>query len=256
MSKVRILAICVTIPLLVAALGLSIWNRPDTTLPFGGVAHIDSAPAVDSDPEPVIDEPPGDVLKITISEEMIDGFPASVAIVDGQRTYSLDYTGQFTRRRGILFFDIDLYAIASYVEAPEPGETEALLDEMLVDGVRRVYLLRMLKTIPARAIAGAMDEEIDNYFIDIDMDRLGGAIDEFRGVFGHGAKRGQVVYMAWLPGGRSYASFNDAEHVELVAEDLPLARAIWRIWAGKHSGPERVGLVERLARQPSSPATN
>lgn len=248
-----------------AGVAFSVWNRPNTTNPFEQVAKATHTPASENpaiSAEPArkqatdADAPPGDVLKMVVSSELVDGFPASVEVLDGDRSYTVEYTGQFTRQTKLLFLSIDLYTIASYIESPKPGETEQLLDDMLVDGVRRVYLLRMCKNIPSGAIAHAMDLEIDNYFTDVDLDRLSEQVNAFRAVFSSGARRNQIVYMAWLPGGRVYASFNNPNDVKMIAQDLPLAKAVWAIWAAPHSGPERVGLVEKIATaSPAAPPT-
>lgn len=231
------------------------WNRSDGPSPFGaqGQARASNATlpstssALETAPSTPKEKPLSTVLQVKVSEELIEGFPKSVTVVDGDKQYKVDYTGNFIRMKQLLVFPIHLYAIASYVQAPKEGDTEALLDEMLVDGTPRVYLLRMLKTIPGKAVMNAIEEEINTYFVDVDMDKYGKDIQRFTAQFGNGATRDDIVYMVWLPGGRVFSGYNAPDKVQLVAQDLTLARAIWRIWAGEHSGPERVGLVERFA---------
>lgn len=260
--KRRLLAPALVVAGLAAGAGyFAFWNRADGPNPFethgqasASTASLATSPTVESDKTaaPEAPKPPSTVLQVSLSNELIDGFPKSVTVVDGDKRYDVEYTGKFTRMKQLLVFPIHLYAIASYVQSPEKGETEELLDEMLVDGTPRVYLLRMLKTIPGKAVMNAIEEEINTYFTDVDMTKFGSDIGRFTAQFGNGAERDDIVYMVWLPGGRVFSGYNAPDKVELVAQDLTLARAIWRIWAGKHSGPERVGLVERFATRPTN----
>lgn len=190
------------------------------------------------------------VISIQVAKELENGFPKSLTIHEAGRTFQAQYTGQFTRVRKLLIFPVKVYTIASYVEAPNQGDTQGLLDSLLTDGPRKVYVLRFLRSLTGKQILGAIREEIDLTFDDVDMVRLQSNIDRFCENFANGSSPGDLVYIAWLPGGRLCTSFNKPEHVEMIAEDIPLTRAIWRIWAGANAGAERVGLVERYANRP------
>lgn len=186
-----------------------------------------------------------EVLQVATAGPKVEGFPETVIVREGNSRHSLTYTGKFIRKRWFLH----LYEIASYIEAPQNGSTDNLLDALLRDGTRRVYLLRFLKPLPGSQIHGAIEEEIALTFTDVDMPRLRPNIDNFTRPFGNGSNTGDMVYLVWLPGGRSFSSFGDPQNVSLIARDVPLARAIWRIWAGENSGPERAGLVRRFASE-------
>src|SRR5690606_27840072 len=142
-----------------------------------------------------------------------------------------------------------LYSIASYVEEPKAGNSNELLDRLLSDGPRKVYILRFLKPLPGNQILNAIREEIDATFQDADMERLKENIDNFVQIFAEGSSTGDEVYMVWLPQGRLYCSFKKQDELKMIAQDIPLARAIWRIWAGEQSGEERLSLVERFSNQ-------
>lgn len=77
-----------------------------------------------------------------------------------------------------------------------------------------------------------MWETVDDSFDDVDVERLRSNIEFFVDRFANGSNEGDETYIVWLPGGRSYCSFDDPDAISLVAVDVPLARAIWRIWAG------------------------
>ena len=186
-------------------------------------------------------------VKVVLAQEQVEGFPETVTIHTGNEELLTELTGHFTRSRNLLLITLNLYEIASYVEAPEKGETELLLNGLLEDNCPKVYLIRFRMKLPGKAVLKAITDEINATFTDVDMDRLKENIDRFVGQFAGGASAGDMIYVARLPGGLVYSSINAPEHLGLIAEDQPLARALWRIWAGETSGPERVGLVKRFA---------
>ncbi|QDU63921.1 hypothetical protein Pan216_48020 [Planctomycetes bacterium Pan216] len=186
-------------------------------------------------------------LQVIPSEETADGFPKEVKIEAGDHSFTARYTGQMTRSKNLLVLSIDLYALASYaVDPPKDGDSEAMLDEMFQSGERKLLLLKFLKPLPGKHIFQAVEEEIEISFTDVDLDPLRPNMDQFLAQFANGSMPGDIVYIAWLPGGRLYSSFNEPEDVSLVLEDVPFVRALWRIWFGPQSGPERFGLVSSL----------
>jgi hypothetical protein len=188
------------------------------------------------------------IVCIESSPEEIDGFPKDLTLhVDG-KSYRLEQTGQFVRTRTILkIMTIQLYEIASFVESPESGQSEELLNGLMVDGRRKAYVLRFLRKLSGSAINTAINEEIVETFIDVDMAKFQGDIDRFVSQFSKGSVTGDRVFMVWLPGGWLFSSFNDPDRLELIAHDVTLARAVWRIWAGPNAGDERLQLIRRFS---------
>jgi hypothetical protein len=91
---------------------------------------------------------------------------------------------------------------------------------------------------------------INESFTDVDVDRLQDSINAFCKQFEKGSKAGETVYMAWIPGGKVYSSFDKPADVTFLAKDFPFARALWRIWAGPTFGDIRFNLVRRYADPP------
>lgn len=198
----------------------------------------------EADPEDI--PPASPLVRVEPSEELIDEFPAQMTIVDGERRFTCHYTGNFLRIKKIIF-DIKSYRLASYVLEPETGTTAKLFEQLLIDGKPKVYLLRFTASLPGRQIMNDIYSEINESFVDVDVDRLKPSIDEFCQQFQNGSKVGDTVYMVWLPGGKAYSSFNKPDDVELLAEDMPFARALWRIWTRPKFGDVRFDLVSRYA---------
>lgn len=185
-------------------------------------------------------------IKIKVGPPQADGFPASLELFDHLREVPMVYTGKMLRVKKVLL-SVKLYEIASYVEEPKKGEPVALLDELLTDAFPKVYAIRFIASLPGRTILNDIYNEINMTFGDVDMVRLKPNIDRFVQQFARGSKKGDWVFIVWMPGGRIYSSFDAPEKVEFIGHDVPLARAIWRIWAGPKSHPERLGLVERFS---------
>lgn len=193
----------------------------------------------------------GSEIRVSVGGQIRDGFPETLKIQADGRSFDLQCTGLYIRSRMLLVLPFDLYAIANFTESPSPGDAPALLDNLLVDGKPKVYLLRFLKKLSGSQIHKAIQDEIDSTFKDVDMVKHGGEIQRFVQKFDKGSNKGEVVYMCWLPGNRIYCGFNDPKRLELISSDASLTRAIWRIWCGENAGPERVGLVSRLVSNPS-----
>lgn len=219
----------------------------------GDVTPAEVGEPVDDLPPPLKsadeDEPAPQEISVETSGALISGFPETVTIGAGDEQFTTTYTGMFTRSKNVLFVPIALYSIASYVENPHEVNSKALLDRLLKDGPRKVYILRFLKPLPGNQILNAIREEINATFSDVDMDRLESNINQFVQIFSPGSSTGDEVYMVWLPGGKLYCSFKDQSKLEMIAQDVPLARAIWRIWAGEQTGEERLSLVERFTER-------
>lgn len=177
------------------------------------------------------------------------GFPERATVFDGSCPTEVHYTGKILRKRAVLLVPVNIYEIAAYVEEPAEADQETLLDEMLVDGPVKLFVLRFLLPLPGRAILADIRQAIVDSFGDVDMGQLQCEIDRFCGQFGRGASRGEMVYIVWLPGGRIYSGFHTADPLSFIAADEPMARAIWRVWAGPDS-ENRVDLVERFTAKP------
>lgn len=232
MKKALVLLIIVLVVGSVAG-GSYLWLQPEP-------ARLSNEPVASPDELP----PP---IRVAPSKRQIQGFPDSVTVFDTKGRYETTYTGKLLRMRRLVVVPVRLYEIASYTPSPQRGETEALLQQLLVDGAPKVYIIKFLIPLPGRTILKDIYDEIHATFTDVDMVRLGPNIDRFVQQFAKGSKRGDYVYILWLPGGRVYSSFGNPDKVEFIGEDVPLARAIWRIWAGPNS-PERNGLVQQYAR--------
>lgn len=220
--------------------------------PSNASAAAEGESGVELPPPLVSADPPEsgpETVSLVASDKRVDEFPESVNVRVGDEEYTLTYTGMFTRSRNVVFVPVSLYSIASYIEKPEEVNSKALLDRLLQDGPRKVYILRFLKPLPGKQILTAIREEIDATFHDVDMKRLEENINEFVQIFSEGSSNGDEVYMSWLPDGRLYCSFKKKDSLQLIAQDVPLARAIWRIWAGEQTGEERLSLVERFTER-------
>jgi hypothetical protein len=224
-------------------------NLPAEVLPAAGTsAPGDPAPSTVATPPA---EPVARQVQVEPSGETVEDFPAFIEVVDGSKRYRCEYTGQFRRTKKVLV-EIKTYDIASYVLEPEKGETLKLLDGLLVDGKAKVYMLRFISALRGQMIMNDIYDRINSSFDDVDVDRLQKNIDDFVSVFKSGSQKGDIVYIVWLPGGRVYSSFNQANPVPYIADDVPFARALWRIWAGPTFGDIRFNLVRRFADPPLS----
>lgn len=237
--------IAVLVLLLVAGVGgyeyYSIFGKPDVTLKTRGTTAVaNAAPA----PQ---EEKPLPFIAVAPSTDLVEAFPSTVTVHDGDKTYVARYTGQMRRVKPVFVLPINVYDIASYVIEPKEGETLKLLDGLLVDGATKVYLLRFLNNLPGKKISDDIYDEINETFTDVDVDRLKPSIDKFVTQFKGGSKKGDVVYIVWLPGGKVYSAFNTSDRVHFIGQDVPFARAIWRIWAGPKFGEKRLSLVSRYA---------
>jgi hypothetical protein len=201
-------------------------------------------------PPPAPTDPDEDLyapIRVELGEKKIGNFPEIVTIEGCERRYVTHFTGKLDRAKSFVITTLPTYELAAYCEKPHHGKTETLLDGMLVDGSPRLLMLRFKNALPGRAILSDIYGEIQASFGDVDFPRLKPNIDRFVQQFGRGSRKGEVVYLVWLPGGRVYSGFGTPERLQLISEDEALARAIWRIWCGPQSGPERVHLVERFA---------
>lgn len=241
---------------LAAALGLAgyqwyaIFGRPDGKLKLRGTAMAAPPQPAADQPQAEAEAPPALTISVQPSNEAIDAFPATVVVREGGREHVAHYTGQARRIKPIFVLPIQVYDVASYVVEPKEGAANDLLDGLLVDGQPKVYLLRFLNNIPGKKIMDDIYDEINATFTDVDVDRLQSNIDQFVQQFQRGSKKGEVVYIVWLPGGKVYSGFNTPEEVHFIGHDVPFARAIWRIWAGDKFGDKRVQLVSRYASPP------
>jgi hypothetical protein len=196
-------------------------------------------------------EPASRQIRVEPSKEITEDFPSFIEVVDGEKRYRCEYTGQFRRTKKVIV-ELKTYDIASYVVEPEKGETLKLLDGLLVDGKAKVYMLRFISALRGQMIMNDIYDRINSSFDDVDVDRLQKNIDDFVSVFKSGSQKGDIVYIVWLPGGKVYSAFNTADPVPYIADDIPFARALWRIWAGPTFGDIRFNLVRRFADPPIS----
>lgn len=186
-------------------------------------------------------------IAVTPSETTIDNFPETVTIKDGTRQIEVRYTGKILRKRAIVLIPMSIYEIASYVEEPAEGETEALLDHLLVDDRTKLFVIRFLMPLPGKAILNDIKIALEESFGDVDMKSIEAEIDRFCSQFGRGSSRGDLVHIVWLKGGKIFSAFEAPDHLEFIAEHQGMARAIWRIWTGPES-ENRINLVERYSK--------
>jgi hypothetical protein len=212
-------------------------------------------PAIESKTaEPLsVEAPTPKSISVEPSKENLEDFPATITVKDGDKSYTVQYTGQFRRSKKFLI-ELNTYDIASYVQSPEKGQTMDLLNDLLVDGEVKVYMLRFINALPGRQISNDIYDAINEQFYDVDVDRLQDGINTFCEQFSVGSNRGDIVYIVWLPGGAVYSGFK-SQDLSFVGKDVPFARALWRIWAGPKYGEKRYGLVRRFAFEPSTENT-
>lgn len=199
-------------------------------------------------PPPIVEESPAPSPTIAVipSQEEIEGFPAQITVRDGEQAFVAEYTGQFRRTKEFVL-SIDVYDIASYVVEPTHGETLELLDGLLVDGKVKVYVIRFLNSLPGRPLMNDIYNDINTSFTDVDLEKLQENVDRFCLQFQDGSRRGDTVFMAWLPDGKVYSGFNTTDPLTLLAHDIPFARALWRNWSGPRRGDLRFNLVRNYA---------
>lgn len=228
------------------------------TIPTAPPTQVAASPLPDRADESTPKEPPKEEapppksISVEPSKETFEDFPATVTVKDGDKSYTVQYTGQFRRSKKFLI-ELNTYDIASYVQSPEKGKTMDLLNDLLVDGEVKVYMLRFINALPGRQISNDIYDAINEQFYDVDVDRLKDGITSFSEQFSVGSSRGDIVYIVWLPGGAVYSGFKTRD-LSFIGKDVPFARALWRIWAGPKYGEKRYGLVRRFAFEP--PAEN
>jgi hypothetical protein len=172
-------------------------------------------------------------------------FPEKVVVVEGGRSTTLPMTGSYVRSRKIVV-TIDFYEIASYVADRPSGSTDEMLESIWSDDGKKVYLLRFLFSVPGWQLRQAIHDEIARSFKDVSVDDHKEELDRMRTAFGTGAAAGDVFYLVRLPGNRIYLGVRNEKDLSLVTTSPPLARAIWRMWAGPTAEPGRAGLVKLL----------
>lgn len=201
-------------------------------------------------PEPKSKEIPR-IVQVKTSEEKIDGFPKSIEIQAGDQHFSANYTGNVIRKKVVLILPVRTNNVASYVIDPKEGDADELADSLLVDGEPRALILKFAMRLPYTFIADDINTEIAETFTDVDVPRLRKNIDRFINKFSNGSQTGHLVYFVWMPGGRVYIGYETPNEVELIAEDVPFARALWRCYAGRQE-PDRADLVKQYARKGTS----
>ena len=203
-------------------------------------AEAAASALVDASPLP-------DPVGVITSGKGENHFPGNARVLaDGQEVLT-HFTGQLTRYANLYVVKLPVYSIASFLENPGAGgDAEGILANMLEDGLTRVYVIRFERNVSGAQLEDAFRKEIEATFSDVDMPRLKPRIDTVLAQFGKGAKKGDMVYMVWRPGGRLHCGFGNPHAIGPVAVDIPLARAFWRIWAGEHNG-DRTELVRGVA---------
>ncbi|MFO0947679.1 MAG: hypothetical protein U1D30_17445 [Planctomycetota bacterium] len=197
-------------------------------------------------PKPKNVETPSSV-KVKVSESSIDDFPESVEIEYGDESILATYTGHLVKRKKVLVLPVETNRVACYVVDPQEGDGDALADALMVDGYPRALLLRFTRRLPGSFIANDIEENIRKTFTDVDVPRLRSNIDRFVQKFANGSAPGHKVYFVWMPGGRVYIGYETPNNVELIAEDVPFARALWRCYVGRDQ-PDRTDMVKRYAQ--------
>lgn len=173
-------------------------------------------------------------------------FPDQVVVVEGGRRSTLSMTGSYVRFKKVLFATINIYEVASYVVDRPTGSTEEMLDAIWRHDGTKVYLLRFLFPVPGWELRQAIQDEMARSFHDVSIDDHKEELDRIRTAFGTGAAASDVFYLVRLPGNRIYLGVRNEKDLSLVTTSPPLARAIWRMWAGPTAEPGRAGLVKLL----------
>lgn len=217
----------------------------------GGVAYytigLAPVPVPEGPPPKPADPETMSVVGVELASEQVDGFPKSLGILVGGERFGTTYTGHVKKQIKVVLIPFHTNDVASYSIDPEEGDADELADALLVDGEPRALLLRFSKRLPGKLIANDINNEIATTFTDVDVPRLRPNIDRFIGKFANGCRPGEQVYFVWLPGGRVYIGYETPDNLELIAEDPPFARALWRCYAGRNQ-PDRADIVRAFAR--------
>lgn len=193
------------------------------------------------------DETTPNLVKVNVSDSTLDNFPETVEIEFGDEKILATYTGHLVKRKKVLILPVETNRVACYVVSPTMGDGDTLADDLMVDGQPRALLLRFTKRLPGSFIADDIEQNIRETFTDVDVPRLRPNIDRFVQKFANGSAPGHKVYFVWMPGGRVYIGYETPENVELIAEDIPFARALWRCYVGRDHA-DRTDMVKRYAR--------
>jgi hypothetical protein len=215
------------------------------TRPRGDAPHLaaNAAAAAALDDPSTLPEPVG----VITAGKAENHFPDSARVQADGEEVETRFAGQLTRYANLYVVKLPVYSVAAYLEPPDTGrDAEGILQNMMVDGLTRVYVIRFERNVSGAQLEDAFRKEIDATFGDVDMPRLKPRIDTVLAQFGKGAKKGDRVYMVWRPGGRLHCGFGNPHAIGPVAVDIPLARAFWRIWAGEQNA-DRTELVRGIA---------
>jgi len=174
-------------------------------------------------------------------------FPETVTVAEGKSAWPLALSGSYVRAKTFLV-TISFYEVASYSESPPRGTTEEMLESIWRDDGRKAYLLRFLVPLPGWQLQKAVTDEMARSFDDVSIDDYREDIDRLLGSFAAGAHAGDVFYLVRLPKGRIHFGMRTERSLALATSSPPLARAIWRMWAGPTAEPGRAGLVSRLVK--------
>ena len=197
-----------------------------------------------------------DDVTVDIGPNQGKHFPDHVeVIVDGEKT-KLRLTGVLTRKFEVQYLPIslDLYYVACYTQERPQGDAEQMLDDLIEDtGGIKAYVVCFAKQAPAGPVNAEIQKEIDTYFPKSVVANNRPAIDAFVGQLMQDKwiPPDSKVYVVRLPGGVIYSKYRSPSRLNFIGDDPEFAKAIWRIWAGVHSGDDRYGLIDRLTPTPA-----
>jgi hypothetical protein len=127
-------------------------------------------------------------------------------------------------------FMFKVYAAGLYL----PERAKSMADVQRQEGPRRVTIA-MLRNVAADAFANAFFEGLNDNLDVAERTRLAPQLRQFNNVFtsGEGLKKGDVVYLDWLPGSGTQCSLNGKKIGDPIP-DIAFYNAVLRIWLGDH----------------------
>jgi|GEM_PF-600884 len=162
-----------------------------------------------------------------VEEDTGTGFPQSIALEAGGKTFDLVATGVGLREA--TFLKVNVYAAASYVAVGFDGGKHPAEALVAADMPKRI-VMKFVRDVGADDVSKAYREGLEKNAKN-EMKAFAEDLDAFLGFFSKDVKVGDTMTITYVPGIGLSATHNDRS-LEAIA-DPGLARAVWAIWFGK-----------------------